>query len=521
MSQFDIGKWKRNLPFPLLDSEYPEEQVPTSASALNVNADFFPDGEPDELIDLHFRMSMSQFTAIASAIDIGRDIGFGEQSFELWRTWCKALIGVISSMSCEDIADCIETDETTQNAIADAITINELIQNAVIEQLGGLGNTNRVNATRTTIPDRNAPQSLEEDIKELASCNLDALWAGIREMVQRIDDTSRDLLEDLATYNDLPQRYQAFIDVVPVLGDVAEGIATAATELIPDILNAYNSHSSESVLDEIACDLFSLVCAECRYPTFEELYNYYATLGFEMSDMDAMTTTLLVSKLSLMMVGVPSASIVYFSVCTFNLFVLYIQATFNGVSGTNTLTKWARLGEDFANNNWRDLCETCAEQYAYVEWDLTTGMHGWYPDSADASSPVDDGVHVMGKGWMATVFSTGQRAELAHAWDATWRVRAVMWKSNTLSGLSGRGWWWRPTAGTLTGQTVSTINTPVSGEWNNCRDSLLALTGYEEVAIALQFSTQSPARYVEKIRVIFDAEYAPVGAIPIADATPC
>lgn len=418
-------------------------------------------------------------------------------------------------MSCEEIADCIETDETTQTAIANAITINQMIQDAVIQQLGGLGDKNSVNADRTRIADRNLPSSLDEPVLEMLDCNLDGLWSGIREIVQRLDDISRDMLEDLAALNDLPQRYQAFIDVVPIIGDVAEGIATAATELIPDILNQYNSHSSESVLDEIACDLFSMVCAECRYPTFQEVLDYYAGFGYEMSDMDTMTTALMVFNLTGMMAGIPSPSIVYFSVVTFNLFTLYLQATFNGVSGTASLTRFAKLGEDLANNNWQELCETCGQDYRIKVWDFTVSDQDWYLDTADGIA--DEGVYVSGKGWR----TTNNRIEIASIHDPSWEKRSCGYKTSGGT-VTARNIILRPTPNSITGQLVQGLDNCPTGEYNHAQNiPSAAISGTNEIVANLQGSGASIVTYIEKVFVIYNANAAPPDSVPIAEIEIC
>jgi len=422
--------------------------------------------------------------------------------------------GECGDMSCEDIADCIETDEGTQAAIASAITINELIQQAVIEQLGGLGDTNSVNATRTRIADRNMPSSLDEPVRDMIECNLDGLWSGIREIVERLDDIARDMLEDLAALNDLPQRYQAFIDVVPIVGDVAEGIATAATELIPDILNAYNSYSSEEELDEIACDLFSLVCAECRYPTYKEILDYYAGLGYEMSDMDAMTTALMVSNLVGMMGGSPPPQLVYFSTVTFALFALYLQATFNGISGTVAISRFAKLGEDLANNNWQELCETCGQTYRIMVWDFTAGQQDWYVDGADGNP--DEGVYNAGKGWR----TVNNRVEIAVLADPTWIMRSCGFLTSGGT-VTARNMALRPTIGSTTGQAVQGLSNG-TGEYNHCQTTMTAgLDGFNEIALHIQGSGASVMTWVEKAFMIFEAANAPQQSIPTPDGTEC
>lgn len=507
MAEYENGKWERNLPFPLQDAEYSEFSENNAGMVTKTTPDFFNPDEPDEILDIHFRMSMSQFTAIASAIDIGRDIGYGERSFELWRTWCKALIGEIM-VNCEEVADCVESEIAGGNTTL----INALTNNAISTGTGG--NYNRVNGDITTVLDRNEPLALQQDeIKELENCNLDELWGGIRHgIVERLDDTARDLLEDLAAINDLPQRFQAFIDVIPVLGDIAEGIVTLATEVIPDILNLYNSYSSEAQLDEIACDLFGLVCAECRYPTFEELYNYYSTLGYEMDAMDAQTMSGMMGKISTMVGNLQPASIVYHSMITFQLFTLYLQAQWNGNAGTRAIERFAAIGEDFGSNNWLDLCDTCIEPYQRYTWDFKESNQDSYVTQNFAAQ---GGAWIAGKGWgMTAISGSAAYLSLGISLEPTWKIRAVGIKLNQASGTNNLGSTLRPTRGIATGQVNQSLAWGTTG-WTFFANGLASITNMREFALGMNYAPSVNA-IVEAVTIIFEAGFAKEGSVPTA-----
>lgn len=498
-------KGSRKLPYPLNKTLEPIGDTP------NETVDYATVlGFPDETtrVNITLNLSLDEYVALATAIDVGRDIAFADDSELIWFTWVRAFReGTV--MACGDVADCIESEIAAGNTEL----INALTNNNISTGTGG--NYNRVNGDVTTVLDRNPPLSLQETINPDFECNLDALWGAIRHgIVERLDDTARDLLEDLAAINDTPQRFQAFIDVIPVLGDIAEGVVTLATEVIPDILNLYDSYSSEAILDEIACDLFAMVCQECRMPTFEELYNYYSTLGYEMSTMEAQTMSAMMSKISTMVGSLQPSSIVYHSMITFQLFTLYLQAQWNGNAGISTITKWAKLGEDFGSNNWLDLCDSCDDQYAVLTLDFKTGQHESYKDGVT----VTGAVYVAGEGWRAGVYGSGKRGDICIRFDPTWQIRGVGMK---ISGdtPAQRVFYRRPNWQSNTGIVSPSAGTSC-GEWTGAWDGYLSVSGYKEILFFWTCGANEVST-LEKITIIFDNGFAPGDAIPSSDGTVC
>lgn len=497
------AKPSRKLPYPVSQSLVVDGIPSTTDIVQNVAPDFFP-ADPDAKINVSFNLSLNEFVTIASAIDIGRDIGYGEQSYEVWRLWCKALIGEVV-MSCADAADCIEEQLAINPETLEPVNpqFYNSITNTINQQ--GYGNPNRINPTVTKIIDRQSPDFANTEIGgKLANCDLDSLWAWIRHgVVARLDDNARDLLEDLAVLNDVPQRYQAFIDVVPVLGDVAEGIATAATEVIPDILNGFNSYSSEAQLDAIACDIFGMVCAECRYPTYEEVFTYYASLGYDLDSMDAMTLVNVVSSLSAMIAGAVPAQMVYHTAIAFQLFVLYVQAKFNNESGTQAIARMGTLGEDYANNNWLQLCATCNEQWQIEYFDFTQSPSGWKLNPSIGISAYG-GHWVAGSGWVWDTSGNGQFASITYDIDPSFRIRGIGFNYTGVVDVAASGITLRPTPSSNTGAANQNLSAGTTYNRSNCL--LTAQQGYRQVVMGIKAGDANPA-YIEKAFIVYDAGY--------------
>lgn len=517
MAEYDNSKWARALPYPLKDSEYPETVSPPSGVVTKTTPDIFNPDEPDEVIDIHFRMSMSQFTAIASAIDIGRDIGFGERSYELWRTWCKALIGVIT-VSCEDIADCIETSEAVQDAIA--TNENILLQQLMTNANNGINNP-AVEAETDTIMTLQTQGAIgtdkDDEIKPLPGCNLDTLWAGIRDgIVQRLDDNARSVLQFLVSKADGAQRANALIGAIPIFGSMAQAVIEQMIEIAPDMLNLYESYSSIDNMDEIACEIFGLVCSECRYPTFQEVFYYYANLGITgINDLDDITIAL---ATDLFFGSTETVALMFYhTLIAYELLVLFMGSKFYGYSGTDAIITMASLGEDFANDNWELLCDSCNESYKYKIWDLTASSTDTFVTSGYSAQ---GGVYLSGQGWgLQGVDATNGILSLGLAFNPSWRIRAIGWKfANQASGdgaMTANSL--RPTRGTQTGAGGIAYDWGSTG-WTYYENGLVSLTGYNEIAIRFA-SLLANNRILTHIKIIFDFDYAPDDAIPTAVAT--
>lgn len=470
---------------------------------------------PDQTTQVELTISLNQqeYTRILSALCVGAELAFPLKAQQIYYDFMKMTNGSIP-VSCEDIADCLESELVAGNETL----INE-ITNTINQN--GFGNPNHVNPTLTTIPDRNLPGALDEPINPDFVCDLDKLWGGIREgIVQRMDDSARTVLENLAAINDVPERLQTLLDTVPVLGDLAEFFVTNLTQVIPDLKNLYEAHSSIENLDGIACDLFDLVCAECRYPTFNEVMNYYKSFGLA-SGTDIADLTLQIITDFVTGSAITAAEITYFTVQTWQLFVWYIQATFDQNSGTRTLLNYAVAGEDSDSNNWQDLCDGCNEAYAWKVWDYQQQQYNSYKTTG--FSGLTGGTYVAGQGWRVDkVNATGVKITMAQPIDPSWKIRAIGYKTSIpRADIPVFNLEFRTISGSSTGAT--SVNLTLDASTNprvRCRNGLLSITNFSEVAISLTDDPGSPF-FLEKLWIVFDKGFAPSDAIPTSDITAC
>jgi len=422
-------------------------------------------------------------------------------------------------MTCEEIADCIENDIDAQTAIADAINSNVDIQTSIINQIGGLGDPNQIVGNKTMFKDRNPVGSLENDaIKDLLNCDLNLLWGGLRYgIVERADDDVRSMLESLAAISSIPDRLIEFLEAIPILGDIAQATLDLITEAVPTLLTLFDSYSSLDHMDEYACGLFSIVCADCRYPTVQELYNYNKSFGI--TSMPEMAAAVFQAIVDAVVGSTESASqIAYFTLMNFRLGALMLQATFYGKTGSAALVNDATLGEDFGNDNWLALCDSCNESYRQWDWDFTTqGIGDFYPDTTQNTSKA---IFVAGEGWRAVNHGSGRRMDVAFKHDPTWEIRAVAYDVEDGASATGHNWIRRPTWGSTASQVLSSAGGSNCSGFSYGYDGYASLSGINEIVFFSQ-GNSAWAGILKKVRIIYNTGVSPSTAIPTTDNTVC
>lgn len=469
------GKAARPLPYPLKE---PQDYsiVPVEGTVTNLTPDFFP-SDSDERIDVVFNLSLNEFVTIASALDIGSDIGWGTERNSVWWTWIRSLIGIGGTVDCETVEDCIEV----------ALTNSPEFQTAMYNYVNnsGFGNPNKISGTLTKIADKNPSGFNDEEIKELPNCNLDLLWGGIRHgIVDRLDETLQDTLQDISTIPTILGRNTAWLDIVPVLGDIAEAVLNSLSSAAPALLALFESYSSEATKDELACELFGLVCAQCRYPTHEEIYNHFKNYGMPETPEIGSWVLETMTQLLTNPVGVLS-KVAYFTLMTWQLGILYIQGRFAGNNGSKAILDMATLGEDWANDNWLQLCDSCQEQFQWVEYDFTQSPHGFHLYPLGGTQPTN-GQWVAGQGWKSTLVGTVPRVIISKNIESGWVVRSIGFDYVTATpapNLAASGITLRVSEGYNTGAAVLNLSTGATYKRSTC--GLAGSSGYGNVAMTL------------------------------------
>lgn len=287
------------------------------------------------------------------------------------------------------------TDLTAEQAAAEAFTIYEnwlegscsLDCNDVLAclatvfydlQRDGMINPNSVDPTDTTVIETRFPTTVRNQpiLAAPDPCDLDTVWAGIYEIVKRIDGNGRDFWQTIVAETDTVERIAEIIALVPLFGDIlGEGLALLA-EIAPDMLNQYESYSSTAQLESIACNIFQTVCYDCRFPTHQELFDYFAgrsdlgAAAWEEIALDAIFDILLGTDGK-------SDAIVWYTTNILQMWVLAAGASFIKAVGPKFIEIWATVGAAVPSHAWAALCGSCGGNTWSHDFDFTIDAQGW------------------------------------------------------------------------------------------------------------------------------------------------
>jgi len=251
------GRASRVLPFPLKDPIQPVPEI-SDGVVTNLSPDFFP-ADSEERIDVTLNLSLNEYVALATAIDIGRDIGYGENSQEIWWTWIRSVVGM---PTCEQIIACIENDADVTIALQQWLNEN------------GYANANESGTPRNAGVYQDNPLLI--DGSTIEDCNNNNLFGAITQFVDFINRRIVDVFEIIETETNIIERSQIALEAFPITDTLAADSAAAfADQLIEEIAEGYDAAFTEELEDEYRCDLFCLVKDTCElsFQTFADYFN--------------------------------------------------------------------------------------------------------------------------------------------------------------------------------------------------------------------------------------------------------
>jgi hypothetical protein len=302
---------------------------------------------------------------------------------------------------CDLIEAClIEAASGENQSLADVI--NQIIQN---------NSSSSIDVDSTTQYDiryTNGSQPISEVSLDdgMGGCDLDVLWGACLEVAERMAQMGLDILETYTASADKIQKIANLSSAIPFVGDIANSLLLAAADIAQDIENAYVAYQTQAIIENVACDLFCMVQAECRYPTFDELLDYYGSGGdTSLNEILSLTYTQLYAQIFSTILGNP---IVWYGVQTFALATLYLDGVVLGNEGTKTISLWADIGASNSSNTHETLCDCPVGAICY-EYDFTASQQTWAA-TLNSDSDIPDGVRPTAATEPAATYNTG--------WDA-------------------------------------------------------------------------------------------------------
>lgn len=208
------------------------------------------------------------------------------------------------------------------------------------------------------------------DIGIVGNCNDDELWSGILEVVTKLAQLGEDMLDTLLAQAEIIERAAYWVAIVPLVGDIiGEAVINALLEL-ENTVQAYDAYRTDAAIEDIACDIFCMVKAQCRLPTNREFMDYYLGLSpaglqnlYELS-WKAIFDTVFGTSFA-------TNQLTFFAINVFVLATLWIDGEVLGRRGVRWLGIWFAAGASAPSSNWQLLCEDCSE------FEIIATSDGW------------------------------------------------------------------------------------------------------------------------------------------------
>lgn len=280
-----------------------------------------------------------------------------------WLNVIYPLIKAGKMYICTAIQNCIENDTDTQNALSQWIILSGLIPS-------------QIDPNSTTVPDRLPAATMLDQITPLPDCDKDQLWGMCLEIATRLDGMGSDFLQELQVVQDKAERLIRLVDMIPLVGTVLANTMLAVVDNAEDLYNGYIAHSSQAVIEDLACQIFNLVCWECKNPSYSDVITIYSNAGITgVQGWINLTYQAFVDYL----VGssVLANSVIYFTTISFQLYTLYLDSVVLGNRGYKTIELWGMLGMDNPSTDWQLLCDPCSAPT--YNWNYATDPTGWIP----------------------------------------------------------------------------------------------------------------------------------------------
>lgn len=223
-------------------------------------------------------------------------------------------------------------------------------------------------------------------------CDPDKVWGQVGKLVDYINQVNVDFLENFALIDAFADKYEAIIDILPVLGDVVEAVVNFATENSNSLKLSYEASYNDNLRDAIACDLFCIAQASptCQL-TLQDVINYIqdrydATrqIAFPLASLTVQQSTVtLTNVIASVGGGVYSGDDLVYIMMLFQLTAVAIQDVFDTVDSAGNY--YAEMLDSVPSNGWDSECDDCPSTFD-VTYEFDSGLPaGWIIENGSYS----------------------------------------------------------------------------------------------------------------------------------------
>jgi hypothetical protein len=365
------------LQYPLNLSEDIASDTPNDPEILFESLEGWTSDDSEERINIVLNLSLDEYVALATSIDVGRDLAYGDNSLYIWWIWIRSLI---SMNLCESVQDCIENHEGTQEAIL-ALT-------------GGGGSLAELEAINSSGEIKNGDLAAGEN----AGCDEDTWFGGIDELIERMNALNVDSLEIFeARTNELDFLSDVIGDITVIDETSIDAVLAWMVTLQENIAENYAAQYTTEYADEIKCDLFCLAIEECQLNP-DMLFEYFVARLAGSVTWESLLLDVLNYLTGGEWSGTQIADFMMLSQIGFRKSVGF----FFGGGQFKDLSLALRVGFRNPSSAWEELCDECATWEFTVDFaDLPSG----FTITSGSLNEVDSiiGAFVSGNDWNSTI----------------------------------------------------------------------------------------------------------------------
>lgn len=279
---------------------------------------------------------------------------------------------------CQEILDCIETNEDIQRAI------------------GQYSLTSAVTSTTQT----NDGIASSNVIGSPVGCNNDQIFGMTIQLVDLMNTISLTLLDRFVASLNSAGNLGYLIEAIPVIGELPLDDILAFVQTVAVQINTeYQASSDVQLLEDIACKLFCIAKEDCSI-TFEQISDYYneqITAPVQFVDMESLVLDIILNG----WLGDQAVYILHY----FIVQTIIIGGELTGIDANRIIKTVSSFYND-PNSDWDTLCDPCSNEWCET-LDLTVSSYGFVFDIEDGEPA---GQWVDGVGLVASDVNTGAGA---------------------------------------------------------------------------------------------------------------
>lgn len=244
----------RKLPFPLYN-QVTNGNITDNAGIEGETFQWPEDSTERVIFPLY--ISLDEYVALSSAIDVGSDIAYPLQYAYIMWIWMRQ--ERFSVNICALIAECIANSEATQDALRDFISNDTVINNHIENTVEGL-----------------VGQALTGPLV-YGSCDPSIVAGKMLALVDRLDTNNKDALELIEVGTNDEEKVAALLEGIPVLGELPIGdIIDFGQDVLEDFEEGYAGISTIERREALAEDLYCLAQSkpDCSL-SYADLFEFF------------------------------------------------------------------------------------------------------------------------------------------------------------------------------------------------------------------------------------------------------